>query len=91
MVAAARPTPPGFISAHEVYTLDEFCGRMKLGTAAMRSARRKGLPVRQIGSRGYVLGSDLIEYISREPEACYNKTSRPSATNARPALTTPQP
>jgi hypothetical protein len=82
---------PGFISANELYTLDEFCDRLRLGTAAMRTARRKGLKIRQIGSRGYVLGSDAIGYITREAGACYNEASRPSATNTGPALTTTQP
>ena len=53
----------GRITADSMYTLDEIRERMKLGTHALRVARRDGLPVRYIGRRGYVLGADLIEYV----------------------------
>ncbi len=70
----------GYISAHELYTLEEFGSRLGLGTAALRSARRRGLRIGRVGRRSYVLGSDFIAYIHASA-ACYNKASRPSATN----------
>lgn len=57
---------PGVIKAGAVYTLPEFMGRTGFSKSAMREARRKGLKVRRIGKRGFVLGKDAIEFI----EAC---------------------
>lgn len=34
-----------------------------LGTAALRTARRRGLVVRRIGRRSFVLGRDLLAYL----------------------------
>ena len=53
----------GHISADSLYTLDEIKRRLGLGAHAMRQARRKGLAVRRIGRRGYVLGKDLLAYV----------------------------
>lgn len=63
---AAATTSTGRISADELYTLEEIKARLGLGLAALRTARRRGLPVRKIGRRGYVLGRDLIAYLERE-------------------------
>jgi hypothetical protein len=56
---------PGLVEPGCVYTLDEIKSRMKLGTAALRAARRAGLKVRYIGRRGYVMGSDIIRFIEQ--------------------------
>lgn len=37
--------------------------KLGLGTAALRTARRKGLTVRRIGRRSFVLGRDLLAYL----------------------------
>jgi hypothetical protein len=55
--------PTGRVSADEVVTLDCLKADMGLGQAALREARRAGLKVRYIGRRGYVLCSDLIEFV----------------------------
>lgn len=55
----------GHIVADALYTLAEIESRLGLGVAAMRQARRKGLVVRRIGKRGFVLGRDLIEYVAK--------------------------
>jgi predicted deacetylase len=55
---------PGQIVSGELYTLDEVQARLKLGKAAMRSARRQGLRVRYFAGRAYVLGSDLVGFIA---------------------------
>jgi hypothetical protein len=39
--------------------------KLGLGTAALRTARRKGLIVRRIGRRSFVLGRDLLEYLDK--------------------------
>ncbi len=60
---------PGVIASGEAYLLQEFARRTKLGTWAIRQARRAGLRVRTVGSRRFVLGSDWLAYLGRiEPE-----------------------
>jgi hypothetical protein len=55
----------GRVSADELLTLEAVEQQLGLGKAAMREARREGLPVRRIGRRGYVLGADIIEFVRR--------------------------
>lgn len=60
---------PGVIDAHAAYELGEFSRRTRLGTWALRQARRSGLRVCTVGSRRFVLGSDWLAYLARiEPE-----------------------
>ena len=61
--ADKRRDAPGVVAADSVYTLEEIQVRLKLGDAAMRQAKRKGLTVRSIGRRRYVLGRDLIAWL----------------------------
>jgi hypothetical protein len=56
----------GRIAADELYTLAEIKLRLGLGAAALRTARRRGLKVRKIGRRGFVLGKDVIAFIERD-------------------------
>jgi len=53
----------GTIQADELLPLEVVKDRLGLGTWAMRKARQKGLRVRKIGRRGFVLGSDLIHFV----------------------------
>jgi len=62
--AIPRPAAPGHITGDALYTLEEIRERLKLGDHAMRQARRAGLRVRRIGRRGYVLGSEIIQFIA---------------------------
>ncbi len=61
----ASADAPGVIDGTAIYTLGEFQDRLKLGQHAMRQARRAGLPVRRVGRRGYILGSDALEFFRR--------------------------
>jgi hypothetical protein len=65
MATAVADRPIGFIEGNHLYTLEEIKTRLRLGKAAMRTARRRGLLVRRIGRRGYVLGKDLIQYVEQ--------------------------
>ncbi len=51
------------ILAPAAYPLESLKKDYGLGVAALRTARRKGLIVRRIGRRSFVLGSDLLKYI----------------------------
>lgn len=62
---AAPTKQPGEVSALCVYTLDEVNNRLGLGATALRKARREGLVVRKVGRRGFVLGRDLIAWITK--------------------------
>lgn len=55
----------GLVVADAVYRLDEIQSRLKLGTGALRAARRAGLPVKKIGRRSFILGSDVIAFLER--------------------------
>jgi hypothetical protein len=54
----------GVINTAEIYPRDEFLDRMRWGKHAWRTACRNGLRVLRAGGRAYVLGSDLVEYLS---------------------------
>lgn len=51
------------IDSAKVYSIRSLREQLGLGAAAVRSMRRKGLPVRRVGRASYVYGSDLISYI----------------------------
>ena len=60
---ANSSAPGGVISADAAYSLDQIKERLGLGTAALRTARRKGLIVRRIGRRSFVMGRDLLDFL----------------------------
>lgn len=64
-IAMNKPNidPPGEILPDVIYTLHEAGRRLRLGKAAFRAARKKGLKVRYSGRNAYVLGSDVIDYL----------------------------
>jgi hypothetical protein len=47
-----------------LYGLDEAKQRLHWKEAAMRTARRKGLKVKYMGGRGYILGSAIIAHVT---------------------------
>jgi hypothetical protein len=63
------------IRIDEVYTLVEFQQRTGLGRSGLRSARKRGLPVRKCGRNKYVSGKDWACFLQAElnagrPEDC---------------------
>ncbi len=61
--SGSNPRKLGEIHPDVMYPLPEFQERSGLGKAAMREARQKGLKVRRVGRRHYVLGKDFIAYV----------------------------
>lgn len=59
---------PDVVQCGVVYPLSDFQRRTGLGDYAMRQARRKGLRVRYVGGRGFVIGDDWIDWLSRQAE-----------------------
>jgi hypothetical protein len=56
---------PGAIVPDAIYRLDEVKARMGWRDAAFRAAVRAGLKTHRSGKRLYVLGSDLIAFVTR--------------------------
>ena len=63
---AATENVVGEVRADSLYTLDEVRKRLNLGQAALRSARRAGLPVKKIGRCRFIRGADLLAFVERE-------------------------
>ena len=59
---------PGAIVPDAIYRLDEVKARMGWRDAAFRAAVRAGLTTHHSGKRLYVLGSDLIAYVTKAKE-----------------------
>lgn len=59
---------PGLITADSLYTMEELAARLRVGRKALMVARRKGLKVKRLGTRGYVLGRDVIEWFDKTAE-----------------------
>ncbi len=51
------------IRADEVLPLECFMRASGLGRAALREARRSGLIVRRVHNRGFIIGSDWLDYL----------------------------
>lgn len=54
----------GVISAGEAYSLPVFKSRTGQSDTAIRTARRKGLPIRYSGNRAYILGADWLAFLA---------------------------
>ena len=64
LTAAANQTKePGVIRDGETYTLAELERRSGLGRFAMRQLRRRGLVVRRISGRAFILGADFNRFL----------------------------
>ena len=56
----------GAVVPGAIYRLDELKARMGWRDAAFRAAVRAGLKIYRSGKRIYVLGTDLIEFVTRD-------------------------
>ncbi len=63
-MANAAPTAanPGTIARGELYSLDEFRRRLKLGRAAVRHLKARGLPLIRCGRSAFVSGTKAVEF-----------------------------
>ena len=57
--------PPGEITPEALYRLDELKARMGWRDAAFRAAVRAGLKFYRSGKRTYVVGTDLVAFITK--------------------------
>lgn len=67
VTATAEKSSPslGAIAADQSYPLPTFMRLTGLSLWAMRQARRKGLKLRTVGRRKFVLGSDWLKYLEQ--------------------------
>ncbi len=56
---------PGAIIPDAIYRLDELKARMGWRDAAFRAAVRAGLKIYRSGKRIYVLGTDLVAFVTK--------------------------
>lgn len=61
-----KPSPPGVISVHELYTLDEARRRLGWTESSMRAARRRGLTLLPSGKRKYLTGKEIVRFLESE-------------------------
>lgn len=54
----------GVFRPDEAYTLAELRERARMGSWAIREARKKGLVVRTVGNARFVLGVDFIRFLT---------------------------
>lgn len=54
----------GAIISDALYRADELKARMGWKDAAFRAACRKGLKVHRVGKRAFVIGSDIIAFVT---------------------------
>lgn len=55
------------IRSDHAYSLRDFSRRTGLGRNGLRTARKKGLPIRKCGRNRYVLGADWHEFLRNQP------------------------
>lgn len=58
----------GIILSNALYSLPEVTKRLGLTSAAIRGAKRDGLPVMRIGHAQVVLGESLISFVRERQE-----------------------
>jgi hypothetical protein len=64
MPTTTAPSTLGPVSFDETYDLGTFKRLSGLSDWALRMARRKGLKIRKVGKRKYVVGRDWAEFLT---------------------------
>ena len=65
LMAIAKHRPTG-ITGGSIYPTQEFCDRMGWGRKAFVAARRRGLPVRKISRRVYVVADEAVAWMKSQ-------------------------
>jgi len=63
-----KQTNLGVIQGDSVYPLSVFQKLTGLGSHAVRQARKKGLRMRDVGNRSYILGNDFYRFLDSQPQ-----------------------
>jgi len=64
-----RPEVPGSLLLECVYTLEELKLRLGWSTATLEAAHCRGLRIRHLGGSGYVIGTDVADFLRTMPRA----------------------
>jgi hypothetical protein len=59
----SKDTALGAIQSDSVYPLPVFKKKVGLDAWSLREAKKRGLKIRKIGRRRFIVGSDFIEYL----------------------------
>jgi hypothetical protein len=65
MARSAKPKALG-IKPGGISTTESFCDGMGWGRKAFVAARRRGLPVRKISRRLYIINDEAVEWLSQQ-------------------------
>jgi hypothetical protein len=83
MKASAIPVDTDGIDPARVYPLRVFMRLAGMGQAAMRAARRDGLPVHYLGNVAFVRGSDFATHLASNSSSSHRRSdSAPGARHA---------
>jgi len=64
--AAIKNTePPGYIQSDALYTVAELERRLGLKSWARKEAVKKGLRIKKIGRKSFILGQDVIFFFDK--------------------------
>ena len=66
MVTGTAPEPAQILPI-QVYSLADVRALLGVGRDGLRTARRKGLQVRRMGRKSFVIGADLVAYLQSCP------------------------
>lgn len=66
--SGGRHSPPSFIDPGHLYTLADVKARLGWRDAAFRAAVRAGLKTHRSGKRVFVLGSDVVAFLTKAKE-----------------------
>jgi hypothetical protein len=59
---------PGTILLEAVYTVEELMLRLGWSTATLEAAHCRGLRIRHLGGSGYVIGTDVADFLRSMPK-----------------------
>jgi hypothetical protein len=65
----------GMIQDGVVYTIQEFSRRTGFREWAIRSLRKKGLPVIRVSGRSFICGRDFLQFLDREMHRGENQSA----------------
>ena len=63
---AVATDSPGVIEPGKLYTVSEARERLRAGLKTWDELRKRGLSIRRVGAKSYVLGEDVIAAVARQ-------------------------
>ena len=63
---AVATDSPGVIEPDKLYTVAEAQERLRVGQKTWNELRQRGLSIRKVGAKSYVLGEDIIAAVVKQ-------------------------